>query len=165
MKTIVKTAMPKWTKAPEAMVALFEGAVARLPQAEIKKMFGYPAAFAAGHMFAGLFQDSMIRRLPDDERARFVKAFGASPFEPMPGRVMREYVVVPREVIETLRTLATSLTKARDYVLLLPPKAEKLSKAGASKGGGKVPAGKVGVAGTGAPARKVVSTTKRSSER
>jgi hypothetical protein len=81
------------------------------------------------------FQGHMVHRLPDD-RARFVKAFGATRFEPMPGRVMREYVVVvvPKVVLETPRTLASALTKAKDDALALPPTAAKGRKPANSRG-------------------------------
>ena len=77
--------MPKWTKAPEALVALFERSTATIPDVEGRKMFGYPAAFIRGQMFSGLFQSSMILRLSPDDRAQFLEEFGATAFEPMPG--------------------------------------------------------------------------------
>lgn len=45
-------AMPKWTKAPASLVAQFGRAVEPLPDVETRKMFGYPAAFTGGQMFA-----------------------------------------------------------------------------------------------------------------
>jgi TfoX/Sxy family transcriptional regulator of competence genes len=33
--------------------------VAALPEIQQRKMFGYPAAFVNGHMFAGVFQASV----------------------------------------------------------------------------------------------------------
>src|SRR5262249_43711000 len=90
-----KREMPKWTKAPESLMVTFSNAVERLPTLEARKMFGYPAAFVNGNMFAGLFQSSMIVRLSEDDRRRS----GAPAFEPMPGRPMREYVVVPKDVL------------------------------------------------------------------
>jgi hypothetical protein len=46
-------------------------------------------------MFMGLHQDSLILRLGEDDRAEFLSRYGAGLFEPMPGRPMKEYVVVP----------------------------------------------------------------------
>jgi TfoX/Sxy family transcriptional regulator of competence genes len=63
-----KPAMPKWTKAPERLVADFTKAAQAVPGAAVRKMFGYPAAFLAGNMFAGIFQDSVIVRLPQETR-------------------------------------------------------------------------------------------------
>jgi TfoX/Sxy family transcriptional regulator of competence genes len=100
----------------------FGRAVEPLPDVQTRKMFGYPAAFTGGQMFAGLFQSSMMLRLSAEDRARFVAEHDAKPFEPMPGRVMREYVVVPEAVLGSERSLKTWLGKARDYAASLPPK-------------------------------------------
>lgn len=82
-------AMPAFTKAPAALVETFRRAIAELPDAEPRQMFGYPAAFAKTQMFASLFQDKMILRLSEADREALVRK-GARPFEPMPGRPMRE---------------------------------------------------------------------------
>jgi TfoX/Sxy family transcriptional regulator of competence genes len=113
--------MPSWSRPPEALVTRFARATRRLTGVETRTLFGYPAVFAAGRMFAGLFRDRMILRLPDAERARFSLVYGARPFEPSRGRVLREYVEVPPEVLVDPRLLAASLVKARDYVAGLPP--------------------------------------------
>jgi hypothetical protein len=41
-------------------------------------------------MFAGLFEDDFIIRLPPEDRQALQADHGARPFEPMPGRAMRE---------------------------------------------------------------------------
>ncbi len=46
-------------------------------------------------MLCGVFADRLMLRLSDEDRARFLKLPGARPFEPTPGRVMKEYVEVP----------------------------------------------------------------------
>ena len=125
--------MPKWTKAPEALVALFERSTATIPDAESRKMFGYPAAFIRGQMFTGLFQSSMILRLSPDDRAQFLEEFGATAFEPMPGRVMREYVVVPDTVLGSSKLLAMWLTRSREYVSSLPAKKPRLKTTGTGR--------------------------------
>ncbi len=96
-------------------------------------MFGYPAAFIRGQMFSGLFQSSMILRLSPDDRARFLEEFGATSFEPMPGRVMREYVVVPDTVLGSSKLLAMWLTRSREYVSSLPAKKPRLKTTGTGR--------------------------------
>ena len=93
--------MPAFTKAPEEMVRTFESAMKDFPMAMQRKMFGYPAAFVNGNMFAGLFQDEMFLRLADDDRAAIRKEFGTKLFEPIPGRPMRGYVEMPRYVLNS----------------------------------------------------------------
>lgn len=117
-----KRPMPKWTKAPDALVADFSRLVAALPGVETRKMFGYPAAFIQGQMFSGLFQDSMVLRLDEDGRSQLTREHGARAFEPMPARPMREYVVVPEKLLRSGTVLARWLERARDYAASLPPK-------------------------------------------
>ncbi len=120
--------MPKWQAAPAEMVSTFERAMADVPQAQVRKMFGYPAAFVNGQLFAGLFQDKMFLRLSADDLALCLKSKGAAPFEPMPGRPMRAYAVVPRSVLKSKAQLNGWLGKAFAYASTLPPK-EKPTKA------------------------------------
>jgi len=51
---------------PPELVRAFEASVASLRGAERRKMFGYPAVFVNGNMFAGLVRDSMILRVARD---------------------------------------------------------------------------------------------------
>jgi TfoX/Sxy family transcriptional regulator of competence genes len=125
-----KPTMPKWTKAPASLVDTFSTALEALPQATPRKMFGYPAAFVNFNMFAGLFQKSMILRLAPKDRATCLTIDGAKPFEPMPGRVMKEYVVVPESMLRSRGDLARWMAKAFEFANGLVPKA--------SKGKGKV---------------------------
>ncbi|HYK11559.1 MAG TPA: TfoX/Sxy family protein [Gemmatimonadales bacterium] len=116
--------MPKFTKAPPALVATFEKALRGVRGAEPRKMFGYPAAFLNGNLFASLFGNSMILKLSEEDRAELTKA-GAKPFEPMPGRAMREYLKVPPSVLEKPAALAKWVERSRAFVATLPPKEKK----------------------------------------
>ncbi len=119
--------MPKFTPAPEALKATFAKAIDGLPGIEPRKMFGYPCAFVNGQMFMGVFADRLMLRLSDADRAKFLKLPGAKPFEPMPGRVMKEYVEVPRAVTGSAE-LRKWLKKSLAYAQSLPPKAKKSKK-------------------------------------
>jgi TfoX/Sxy family transcriptional regulator of competence genes len=130
-KAASKRVMPKFEKAPGDLVALFTQAAETLEGVEIRKMFGYPAAFTSGgNMFSSLFGDHVILRLAEAERAAMVARHGARPFEPIPGRPMREYVELPKALRETQASLAKWLEAGRAYAASLPPK-----KAGAAKRG------------------------------
>jgi len=126
-------AMPKFTKPPQGLVALFETLIADAPGVEKKKMFGYPAAFVAGQMCCGLFQDRMMMRLSETDREAFVAKYKARAFEPMPGRPMREYVEVPDRLIKDVTQLKEWLAKSMGYVSALPPKAVRAGKPGAAR--------------------------------
>jgi len=124
--------MKKWKPAPREAVVAFEGATSGLPEAEPRKMFGYSCVFARGNMFAGLHEAGMILRLSDEQRTEFLRLKGASQFEPMPGRVMREYVVVPRVLLNAPEKLRSWVEKSLAYVSSLPAKSKKSS--GGSRG-------------------------------
>jgi TfoX/Sxy family transcriptional regulator of competence genes len=80
-----------------------------------------------GNMFAGLHEAGMVVRLPDEARAEFLRLKGAEQFEPMPGRVMREYVVVPGVLLNAPEKLRAWVEKSLAYVSSLPAKAKKSS--------------------------------------
>ena len=124
-ETKSKRVMPEFTKSPEELVSLFSKAMKDFPMIETRKMFGYPCAFVNGNMFAGLFQEEMFLRLNDEDRAAIRKQYGTSLFEPMPGRPMREYVMIPHYVRNSPRLLRTWLTKGMEYAKALPPKVKK----------------------------------------
>ena len=121
-------AMPSFSKSPPELVAQFGQIMAALPMAEPRQMFGYPAGFANGQMFASLFGDSFILRLPETERAEFMRQHATRLFEPMPGRPMKEYVVVPPALLQTGQEFEGWLAKAVAYAQSLPPKAAKAKR-------------------------------------
>jgi TfoX/Sxy family transcriptional regulator of competence genes len=92
-------------------------------------MFGMPCAFVQGQMFAGLYENSLMMRLSEEDRQKFLETVpGAAPFSPMPGRTMREYVEVPPVVLDSAEILEVWLNKAYAYAMSLPPKVKKERK-------------------------------------
>ncbi|HEX9164113.1 MAG TPA: TfoX/Sxy family protein [Thermoanaerobaculia bacterium] len=122
----------QWKAAPEELTDLFAKELEKLRDVEPKKMFGYLAGFTGGNMFAGIFQDSIVLRLPEDARAEFIKKTGGEPFAPMPGRVMKEYVLASKPLLKKRAELASWLEKARAYTATLPKKAKKAAEKKAS---------------------------------
>ena len=114
-----------WRKSPPDLVERFEATISTVPGATVRKMFGYPAAFAAsGHMFTGLHEDRWVIRLPAEARAELAAA-GGTPFEPMPRRPMREYLVLPDAVTAEPGALAPWLERSLAYAEGLPPKEKR----------------------------------------
>jgi len=124
--------MKKWKPAPQEAVTAFETVTIGLPRVEPRKMFGYSCVFAKGNMFAGLHEVGMVLRLPEEQRTEFLRLKGAKQFEPMPGRVMREYVVVPNILLNAPEKLRVWVEKSLAYGSSLPAKTKKGS--GGSKG-------------------------------
>ncbi|MEA2590943.1 MAG: hypothetical protein QOD62_774 [Actinomycetota bacterium] len=117
-----------WTKSPPELVEVFE-AVFPGPPAVARQMFGYPAGFVNGNMFMGLHQHNMVLRLPDGPRAELLAMEGAATFEPMAGRPMKEYVVVPATLLAAPEALEAWVAKALAHGASLPAKAAKAAKA------------------------------------
>lgn len=122
-----------WKKSSEKLIATFHAALPSEELAERRKMFGYPCAFVEGQMFTGLHEERMIVRLAEKERAELLRVPGARIFDPMPGRVMKQYVVVPPQVLADAALLRRWVAKAFEYAASLPAKARKPSRRGATK--------------------------------
>lgn len=122
-----------WEKAPLWLADLFAANLPDRPGVERRKMFGYPCAFAGGHMFAGVFQDIVFARLPPGEQASLEADHGARPFEPMPGRPMRAYTVLPEHVLEDEDELSRLLAAAYAAAAAMPPKVRKARPPKASR--------------------------------
>jgi len=115
-------APPKWTKPPPELINLFHAALPQDPSVEPRTMFGVDCAFVNGNLFAGLHQADLMVRLPETEREALLALPGARPFEPVKGRPMREYVVVPASMHADRRALARCLAKGLRYAASLPAK-------------------------------------------
>jgi TfoX/Sxy family transcriptional regulator of competence genes len=114
-----------WRKSSPEMVAKLDVLLKQIPEAERRVMFGFPCAFLHGNMFTGLYQEQMFFRLAATDKAEFLKLPGATPFEPVKGRVMREYVTVPQSMLEDEVQLKTWLARSLMYALSLPVKVKK----------------------------------------
>ena len=93
------------------------------PDVTSRPMFGNVAGFVNGNMFLCLFGPAVAVRLADEDRAELLAEDGAEPFEPMPGRPMKEYVLLPPRWRDTDEARASSwVQRSLDYVAALPPK-------------------------------------------
>ena len=117
-----------WKKSSPELLERFHEVVAGVEGLEVRPMFGYPAAFIGGNMTAGLHQESMIVRLPDDDLAERL-AEGWMAFEPMPGRPMRGYVMLPPQVVADVGAARGWVERAAAFVRTLPPKAGRKPRA------------------------------------
>lgn len=120
--------MGKWKKSSPELIERFLTLTNDLPAIEPRKMFGYPCAFIKGNLFTGLHEENMILRLNEADRETFLKKYSTHLFEPMKGRPMKEYVVVPKEVISNTRQIKTWLDKSMQYAASIPPKKKRVKK-------------------------------------
>ena len=117
----------KLPKPTEETKDFFASVVPDHPAVSIRPMFGQLSAFVNGNMFMGIFGDDVFVRLSEDDRAALLRE-GGGPFEPMSGRPMKEYVVLPgawRDDPDRIREWAA---RSLDHAEELPPKPPKPKK-------------------------------------
>ena len=111
-----------WTKAPPELCRYFESLMAGYA-CQHKRMFGYPVCFVGGSMFSGVFADALFVRLPEKDRAAIVRENDeVAVLEPMPGRLMREYMVIPETSLHNRPFMKKWLDRSFKYVSSLEPK-------------------------------------------
>ena len=123
-----KRGMPTFSKPSQHTLDVFERAIARLEGIERRVMFGYPSAFANGNMAVCVFQDRIMVRLSENDRADALTIEGAKLFEPSPGRAMREYVDFPRAVLDDEESIGEWMQRGLRYVAELPAKSKKAKR-------------------------------------
>jgi len=77
--------MSAWKKVPAELARRFEAALPEAEGVERRQMFGCPCAFVNGNMFAGLHEDRLILRIPDEATSRPCV---------MMGRTMKQYAAI-----------------------------------------------------------------------
>jgi TfoX/Sxy family transcriptional regulator of competence genes len=115
----------EWKKAPTALVDFITEKMKTI-KCDYRKMFGYPAYFINGNMFVGVHGDKLFLILSDADIAEIMKnCENVSAFEPMPGKAMKGYVVLPKSVYSDDKLFVEYLNKSIKYVSSLPPKQER----------------------------------------
>ena len=117
-----------WKKAPPENEEFFNRVLAGCEGVEKRRMFGYPCAFTGGNMFFGLFSEEFFLRLAEKDRLQILSGGQAVPFEPLPGRVMKEYVSLAGGVVSDESVFQTWFKKSLVYASNLPEKVKKGGK-------------------------------------
>jgi hypothetical protein len=99
---------------PQELKVRFAELVAVTPEADRELVFGGPAALVGGNMCFGAHAAGVFVKLPP-EQAQELLAVGGEPFEPMPGRAMGGFVVLPDG------DLPDRVRKSYEYTKTLPP--------------------------------------------
>jgi TfoX/Sxy family transcriptional regulator of competence genes len=92
------------------------------PALRKKRMFGGIAYLLNGNMAFALLGDGLIVRCGPARHGECLAKEGASAFD-LTGRVMKGWVVVSGDVLETERELRDWLNTGLDFAASLPPKA------------------------------------------
>jgi len=116
---------PAFRQSPPALAGQFRQAMASYPEAQVRIVFGCPCAFIHGNMITGLFGEEWFIRLAPEQRPALLRLKGAHPFEPVPGRPLREQIVLPASIVGSPSKLQSYIEKAVVHGRSLPPKAPK----------------------------------------
>ena len=132
-----------WVKIPPENHPLFLAALPRDPRVTTMRMFGAVVAKANGYLFGGLFARSVLVRLSPADQQVALALDGTAPFDPMGnGRVMRNTLLLPEDVLDDASELRTWLARALAYTLTLPPKPAAGAKRGPARAASAPPAAK-----------------------
>src|SRR5262249_55895535 len=117
-----------WKKSSDIAVKRFIEALPEVAQGGRRKMFGSEACFVNGGFWAGMYQDDVVIKLPAEVKEAQRELSHAKPFDPMGGRPMKSWWVVPRVVSESPKALSGLLTSTFAVVAMGAPKKVKKAK-------------------------------------
>jgi len=117
--------MPSFSKSPPELVDRFVAITSELPDTERRQMFGYPSLFVGGNLVTGLHQSTWFVRLSEADRIELLALPGARRFEPMPGRPMGGYAVLPPATLADDDVVRRWVERAIAFGQSLPPKPSK----------------------------------------
>jgi TfoX/Sxy family transcriptional regulator of competence genes len=126
--------MSKMPKSPPELVARFDAVAADFPEATRRLTFGYPCLYVGGNMISGLFASRWHVKLGPEERQALEAIPGAAPFEPMPGRPMTGFTLMPQSVVDDDDQIHAWVGRAVRYGTTLPAKTPKPKAAAKAKG-------------------------------
>jgi hypothetical protein len=122
--------MPEWKKPDPQMAERFNAALPVHPEAQPRKMFGYPACFVNGNFFVGMHNDNVVVRLPGGLKGKFPELAKAEIFDPMgTGKGMKDWWIIPAAIARNDARLASFFAATFAEVRQLPPKEKKSKKA------------------------------------
>lgn len=112
---------------PADKLALYDELIKTNPEIE-RKGLKLPYTSANGHMFTFLSESGTLAiRLPEKERESFLNKYNTSLMEAH-GIIMKEYVMVPEELLKKTKELKKYINLSYEYVKTLKPKPQKKSK-------------------------------------
>jgi len=116
----------KIPKPDPEVVQYFKSIVPSDPRITTRPMFGNLSAFANGNMFMGVYGNDLFVRLSENDQKELLKNKGAGRFEPMPGRPMTGYIVMPKSWRNgQTETVSKWVSLSLEYAAKLPPKKKK----------------------------------------
>ena len=115
-------------KSPPELVARFDDVAADFPEATRRITFGYPCLYVGGNMVTGLFGSSWHVRVSKEDTEQLLRQPGAAPFEPMPGRPMTGFTLLPEDIVDDDAAVRDWVRRAIAHVSTMPVKTPKPRK-------------------------------------
>jgi hypothetical protein len=112
-------------KSPPALIERFDAVAADFPEATRRLTFGYPCLYVGGNMVTGLFGESWHVRVGNDDTEELLRLPGARPFEPMPGRPMTGFTLLPEAIVDDDAAVREWVGRAIAHVSTMPVKTPK----------------------------------------
>ena len=112
-------------KSPPALIERFDTVAADFPEATRRLTFGYPCLYVGGNMATGLFGDAWHVRVSKDDTDELIRLPGARPFEPMPGRPMTGFTLLPETIVDDDAAIREWVGRAIAHVSTMPVKTPK----------------------------------------
>ncbi len=121
-----------WTKPNEELSRFLEESISSF-DVKKKKMFGCPVYFASDNMVAGVFGNDIFIRLSGEDKKKIISENDEiMPFEPVKGRIMKEYVILPDSIYNDPEKFPELLRISYDHASSLPGKQKKKKNPGTS---------------------------------
>ena len=117
-----------WKKSSPQSVERFVSALPEEAAGGRRKMFGYEACFVNGGFWTGMYQDDVVIKLPPEVKGQTKALAAAKPFDPMGGRPMKNWWVIPRAVSESPKKLQGLLGTTYGPVAAAPPDKQARAK-------------------------------------
>lgn len=105
----------------ESLAARVRDVLARRRGVVEKKMFGGVCFMVDGNMCVGVWKDSLIARIGEDEAAKALTRPGVAEFD-VTGQPMRHWVLIEPDGIDSDAALREWIELALRFVQTLPPK-------------------------------------------
>jgi len=112
----------KWKKPSEKLRTFLEERLRHI-DCQSRIMFGCPSYFINNKMFIGAYGDDIFIRLAPADIEQMLGRFPEMKrFEPRPGRVMKEYLALPKIIYTNTESFSELLRRSLSYTRALPQK-------------------------------------------
>lgn len=118
----------KWEKPSDDLLEILSKRLKDV-DCRLKKIFGQYAFFLNGNMLGGVHQSDIYIRLSSEDMKWAMNIYKEiRSFEPKPGTIMKEYIIVPESIYKDDILFSEIVNMSIKYVSQLPPKTKKKSK-------------------------------------